>query len=273
MRLTRLATAAALALALAVGTAASQERDSTIEQGIPPFVGYVNDRAGVISEPRRAQLEGFLDQLEKKTGAEFAILTVPSCAPEDPAQYKVRVFETWKVGKHGADNGLLLLVSMQEHAIRFETGYGLEGVLPDGWQSRMTRREMIPRFRAGDPEGGIVAGVLASAQRIATDKGVTLTWDGHELRYQGGGTPMPRPLLIAIIVFILILVILAAAGSRGGGSPGGFGGLFLPTVMGRRSGGGFGGGFGGGGGGFGGGGSFGGFGGGSSGGGGGGGNW
>ncbi len=239
---------------------------------IPAYAGYVNDRANVLDADTRAKLEAFLDQLQKKTGAQFAILTVPTTAPEDPSAYKVRVFQAWKIGKKGDDNGLLMLLSAQEHALRFETGYGLEGTLPDGLESRIFRTVMAPKFRAQDFAGGITDGVLACAQRIAAEKGVTLEWNGAELRYS---MPQPRTggLIPALLVFgIIIVLVIVMSGGRGG--PGGRGG-YGPgwgTLMGL---GGMGGGFGGGGGGGfgGGGGGFGGFGGGSSGGGGGGGNW
>jgi uncharacterized protein len=262
----RLLLPAVLAVALA---APARGQDEAGLAPIPPPEGYVTDAARVLPEPRRAQLEGFLEQLKRKTGVQFAVLTVRTTAPEEPSGYKTRVFKQWGIGDRERDDGLLLLVAMEQREIRFETGYGLEGTLPDGWQSRMTRDLMIPRFRAGEPAEGIVAGVLASAQRIAAEKGVTLEWDGKELRYDG--TPRRRipPWLILLAVFLLVFVILPAiaAGSRhrgrgfwdGGHWGGGFGG--------------FGGGFGGGSFGGGGGSSFGGFGGGSSGGGGGGGKW
>jgi len=236
---------------------------------IPPYQGYVTDVAGVLPEPRRAQLEGFLDQLHGKTGVQFAVLTVPSCAPESPVTFKTRVFQSWGIGDRERDDGLLFLVSMEEHELRFETGYGLEGTLPDGWQSRMIRDLVVPRFRAGDPAEGITAAVLASAQRIAAEKGVTLEWDGRELRYDGPSRGGRLPLVPAILLFLLLFVVLPAITGRNlrrrrrrwwmSGGGGGFGG--------------WGGGFGGGGFGGGGGSSFGGFGGGSSGGGGGGGRW
>ena len=248
------------------------------EPSIPEPSGYVNDHAGLMDEPSRAKLEAFLDQVEKKTGAQFAVLTVKSTAPLTASEYKVRVFEQWKIGKKGEDNGLLLLVAVEERDARFETGYGLEGTLPDGFQSRVFRNQMAPRFREGDYTGGITAGMIACAARLAAEKGVTLEWNGEELRYDGGGeSGLPPRGLILFAVFVIILVIIASGllgravggGRRGGGYRGGWGGL---------GGGGFGGGFfgglGGGGGGFGGGGSsFGGFGGGGSGGGGGGGRW
>jgi uncharacterized protein len=167
-----------------------------------------------------------------------------------------------------------MLVAIEEREVRFETGYGLEGTLPDGLQSRIFRKVMAPRFRKDDYAGGVTAGVLACAQRIAAEKGVTLEWGGHELRY-GSRDDGPPPWALAIMVaLVLLFVLLRMIGGGGGGygpgrrrrwrrgwyiGPGGFGG-------GGFGGGGFGGG------GFGGG-SFGGFGGGASGGGGGGGKW
>jgi len=234
------------------------------EPAIPAPVGFVNDHANLLSEPDRAKLEAFLDQVKRKTGAEFAVLTMPTTAPLDPADYKVKVFERWKLGDASERNGLLLLVAVQEHKIWFETGYGLEGTLPDGLQARIILEEMTPRFRAGDFAGGITAGVLRAAARIAAEKGVTLEWNGAELRYDRvGSRPGPPPVLIGLILAFLLFSFMARiAGGFGMGRRGGWMG---PMMWG---GGGFGGGFGGGGGG-----GFGGFGGGSSGGGGGGGGW
>ena len=235
---------------------------------IPAYHGYVNDEAGVIPEQQRAQLEAFLDQVARKTGTQFAVLTVASTAPDEPDAYKVRVFEAWGIGSKEKDDGLLLLLAMQERRMVFETGYGIEGTLPDGWLSSMLRELAVPHLRAGETADAITVAVLAAAQRIAAEKGVTLEWDGKELRYTGDRKRNRPPEWVVLLVLLLILLLVSSAarrrGFRGGSGPwigGGFGG-------------GWGGGFGGGGGGFGGGGgSFGGFGGGGSGGGGGGANW
>ncbi|MCE9628049.1 MAG: TPM domain-containing protein [Candidatus Eisenbacteria bacterium] len=271
MKLLRAGLRLLVVLAIFLAPATSHAIDGSAP--IPDPAGYVNDRAGVIGEARVAELESFLDQLHTKTGAQFAVLTVADCEPDDPSVYKVRVFEKWGIGDKERRDGLLLLVAMKEREIRFETGYGLEGTLPDGWQSRMVRDLAVPRFRAGDPGEGITAVVLASAQRIAAEKGVTLEWNGQQLRYSEGRAssrklPWWASLLIFMFIFLVVLPALnhgRRTGWGGGGwGPGGFGG------------GGWGGGFGGGGGGGfggGGGGSFGGFGGGSSGGGGGGSSW
>ncbi len=258
--------------------AIAQTRDTvaTGEPAIPEPTGFVNDVAGILSEPKRAQLEGFLDQVKKTTGAEFAILTMRSTAPLSPSDYKVKVFERWGLGEKGQDNGLLMLVAVEEREVRFETGYGLEGALPDGFQSRVFRTEMAPRFREGDYDAGVVAGVLACAARIAKEKGVALTWEGRELRYREGrgGLPVWVLVIAVLMVFALASAISRSARHTGRRRRGGYG------SWGSWGGPGWGGGFGGGsfgGGSFGGGGSsggsFGGFGGGSSGGGGGGGSW
>lgn len=251
----------------AAGAAPARAQDDSGRAAIPRYTGYVTDAAGILDDARRAQLEGFLDQLHAKTGVQFAVLTVKTCAPEDPSTYKTRVFNEWGIGDKERKDGLLLLVAMQERFLRFETGYGLEGTLPDGWQSRMLRDLAVPAFRAGDPGEGITAAVLSSAQRIGAEKGVKLEWNGRELRYDtasGGGRGLPAwvILLIAFFIFFVLIPSLLAGRRRGWRSAAGWGGGF----------GGFGGGFGGGSGG-GGGGSFGGFGGGSSGGGGGGAGW
>ena len=248
------------------------------EPVIAPATGYVNDLAGVMDEVARARLEGFLDQVHKKTGAQFAVLTVPTTAPLTPDEYKVKVFEAWGIGGKEKDEGLLLLIAIQEREAKFETGYGLEGTLPDGWQSRMFRREMAPRFQQGDFAGGIAAGMIASAARVGKEKGVALEWDGRELRYTEDGEAsrgLPAPVFLLLLGLFIFSVIARASGMgrrrrrRGWWDSGGFGGWGGGFGGGGwGGGGGFGGGFGGGGGG-----GFGGFGGGSSGGGGGGGKW
>jgi len=245
------------------------------EVPIPPYTGYVTDDAGVIGDERQAQLEAFLDQLQKKTGVQFAVLTVASTAPEEPSTYKTRVFKAWGIGNAERDDGLLLLVAMEQREVRFETGYGLEGTLPDGWQSRMVRDLVLSRFREGQPDEGITAAVLACAQRIGAEKNVALEWNGKQLRYDRRSSSRLARYVPMLVLFLLFFVILPAIRSgRGRGGWGGFGGGGLGGG-GLGGLGGWGGGFGGGGGGFGGGGgsSFGGFGGGSSGGGGGGGKW
>jgi uncharacterized protein len=264
---------------LVLGLLVLAGRAFAAEPVIPEPTGYVNDTAGVMDERSRAKLESFLDQLHKKTGAYFAVLTVATTAPLDPREYKTQVFHRWKIANQEPFEGLLMLVAIEERRVDFETGYGLEGTLTDGFEADVVRRSVAPRFRERDYAGGITAGVLACAARIAKEKGVTLEWNGSELRYRRGRDEPPFWATL-MFGFFLVAMFLAVANAWRRGQ--GFGAALGPMIAGRRrrgSGwndwGGWGGGFGGGGGG-GGGGSFGGFGGGGgfgSGGGGGGGSW
>ncbi|MGH7742461.1 MAG: TPM domain-containing protein, partial [Candidatus Eiseniibacteriota bacterium] len=216
----RLAAAVSLLACTAIGSALPLLTLAPIaraqdEPAVPAYQGYVTDAAGVLSDDTRAKLEAFLDQVQKKTGAQFAVLTMASTAPAEPSDYKTRVFGTWKIGKQGNDNGLLLLIAMKEHKIYFETGYGLEGTLPDGLEARIVRERMVPLMRGGDVDGAVVAGVQAAALRIAADQHVTLTWDGRELRYGGDSAPGRFPVgLIVFVIFIIITSILRASGGR-----------------------------------------------------------
>ena len=87
---------------------------------IPAAVGHVNDFANVMDDASRAKLESFLAQVQEKTGAELAVLTVKNTGVDDPMDYKVKVFERWGLGKKGENNGLLMLVAIEQTTVRFE---------------------------------------------------------------------------------------------------------------------------------------------------------
>ena len=258
--------AAYRAWSAAPASAAPSTADSA---AFPEPAGFVNDRANLLDDTARAKLEAFLDQVKRKTGVQFALLTLPTTAPLDPVEYKTLAYQRWF---HGNRTSLLLLVAQEERRIHFETGYELEGILPDALEARIIRDEMRPRFRASDFAGGITAAVLHVSSIIAKDRGVTLEWNGSELRYrgEGGGGGFP-PLVAVFVAFVILMSMASAFGQRGRRGFRGGGWWIGPWL-----GGGMGGGFGGGGFGGGGGGGFGGFSGGGgfgSGGGGGGGGW
>jgi uncharacterized protein len=228
---------------------------------VPPLSGPVVDTAGVLSPAEERAIVTLVTELERKTTAEIAVLTVGSTAPLDPFDYGLRVAESWKLGKQGRDNGLLLLVAVGDRKVRFFAGYGLEGILPDGKLGAILDDYVTPHFRAGDYGGGIQAGVRAAAQEIADDAGVTL--EGEPLR--APRTPAPQVDLVWLLLFLFLFVLPLVLASRSRGRrrrwffPIFFGGgRFGGGFDGGGFGGGFGDGFGGGGGGFGGGGRFGG---------------
>ena len=155
-------------LTLAVPPAANAAEE------LPRATGPVNDRAGVISAVFFAKLTALVTEAEKKTGSEIVILTVPSIAPDDETSYARKIFDAWGIGKKGKDNGVLILLAIKERAWRIETGYGVEGILPDGRCGEIGRRFMVPSFTAGDYGAGLLNGAAAIAEAIAKDAGVSL---------------------------------------------------------------------------------------------------
>jgi uncharacterized protein len=129
----------------------------------------VNDYAGVMSPDQVRALESQLAQFEQDTGHQIAVLTIPTLAGEDLEGFSIRVAENWKIGKKGFDNGVILLVAVKDRRLRLEVGYGLEGVLPDAIAKRITSDYIVPRFRAQDYAGGIIAGIDAVQKVIKNE--------------------------------------------------------------------------------------------------------
>ncbi|HEY6821665.1 MAG TPA: YgcG family protein [Burkholderiales bacterium] len=129
------------------------------EIAIPPLKARITDLTGTLSEQQRSALERTLQEFETRKGAQVAVLMVPSTEPETVEQYAVRVEESWKLGRKGVDDGVLLVVAKNDRKLHIEVGYGLEGVLPDAVAKRIIDEDIVPRFRQGDFYGGIRAGV------------------------------------------------------------------------------------------------------------------
>ena len=228
--------------------------------------GYVSDFARVLNASDRAQLEEYAGRLEEATGAQMAIVTLDSLDGEPVEDVTNNLYRQWGVGKKGKDEGIMLLLAVRDHRDRIEVGYGLEPILPDGFDGSVLRR-IQPILRTGAYGQALFAAADQIGSTIAQAKGVALNF-GLQQRVRPAARPVtiPFPLIIIGIVFLLFLI------SRGGG--GGFWtGLILGNLMGRGGSGWGGGGFGGYDSGGGGGGGFGGFGGGDSGGGGASGSW
>jgi uncharacterized protein len=231
---------------------------------------YVTDLAHVITPTATARIEALCAEVQQKTGAQMAIVTVRSLEGEDVDQYANELFQQLGVGGKKNDRGVLLLVAPLEHKYRAEVGYGLEPVINDA-RAGDAGRAMVPFFRQGNYSSGIEAGAWQLANYIAADKDVTLTapQPAQPVQPRDQGPPSfpiwPIFLLIFIVFHVLRAIFRSATGRRGG--PRGGGGWWIGPMIGGMlgGGGGFGGSSGGGG--------FGGFGGGSSGGGGASGSW
>lgn len=137
------------------------------QKSLPELWGlHVHDEAKVLSQPTVDLLENQLRIYEDSTSNQIAILTVSSLEGENIEEYALRVAEKWKLGQKDKDNGALLLISVDDHKLRIEVGYGLEGVLTDALTSRIIRNEIAPQFREDDYDGGVKAGVDAMIAAI-----------------------------------------------------------------------------------------------------------
>jgi uncharacterized protein len=211
----------------------------------PALTGRVVDQAGLLGAQSRTALEAKLAQHESKTGEQVVVVTVSSLDGQSIEEYGVGLGRRWGIGTAGEDNGALLIVAPNEREVRIEVGYGLEGKLTDALASQIVQNEILPRFREGDMEGGIVAGAEA----------VLAILDGSyvpgEWSLPPGSAAAQEPFLPEWIVPIIffgvwgLIVFLVHRSRRGrrygpwGGTPGiggfGRGGGF----SGRSSGGGF----------------------------------
>jgi len=229
---------------------------------------YVQDNANVISASDEHSLNGILQELEQKTGAQYIILTVQTTGGMPIEQFSIELVEKWKLGQKGKDNGMLFTLAAKDRKYRFEVGYGLEGFVTDQYCGRIGRNVLVPYLRKGDFSQGIYQANLQVVQRIATEAGVTLSG-------MPNAGPMPdRRRAVGLpccsVLPMLFFMLLIFGSGRGMGwwfllpfMFGGFGGHGGYGRSGSFGGGSFGGGFGsfggGGGGGFGGGGASGGW--------------
>lgn len=220
----------------------------------------VNDFAGIFNRMELNKLESMLVAYDDSTSTQITVVTVPSLGGMEVADYANRLFEKWGLGQKDKNNGLLILLAMEEREVRIEVGYGLEDRVTDALSRRIIEQDMVPRFRQGDYAGGI----YAASKRV-----IDLLEGAYEAE-GGDGDPAGGNLVFVVLLIILIIIVVSARNGGGNNFTGKGRSGYQPPFFFPMGGGGFGGGFSGG---FGGGGGFGGFGGGLSGGGGASGRW
>lgn len=215
------------------------------EAAVPPKPAaasgiYVQDYAGVISQSDRQKILSIGQDLDNKTTAQIAVLTVKTLDGQPIEDYALEVLRTWGIGSKAKNNGALILVVTEDRRSRIEVGYGLEGVLTDGRTGNIQDRYMLPYFRRGDYSKGILQGYAAAAAAVAQSEGVQLQGvkysGGAQKSSAGGELPQWMNLLIAAAVIILLIIdnlflggiitrmllfFFIRGGGRGGG---GFGG-------------------------------------------------
>lgn len=216
---------------------------------VPPLKGRVNDYAAMLSPYAKQQLEGILRDLEKTDSTQIVVLTIPTLEGEVLEEFSIKVVDQWKIGQKDLDNGAVLLITKKERKIRIEVGYGLEGTLTDLMAGRIIRNVLVPQFRAGNIDQGVLDGVQAmigvvrgeyqAPEKIPSRKGS-----------KSRGTPFPFIILIAVAFLISMLGRLfrffghgsSHRSHRGTGWSGGFGGGGFSSGGFSGGGGGFGGG-------------------------------
>jgi uncharacterized protein len=167
------------------------------EVAVPPLAARVTDLTGTLSGEAVTRIETKLANLEAKKGSQIAVLIVPTTQPEEIEQFGIRVEDAWKLGRKGVDDGAYLIVAKDDRRARIEVGYGLEGALPDAVANRIIAETITPRFKLGDYDGGVEAGV---DQMISVVNGEPLPEpDKKWERHSGLGNLLP---ILLVVVFV-----------------------------------------------------------------------
>jgi uncharacterized protein len=198
---------AVLLLALSLGAWAQGPTSGL--QPIPALTARVTDLTGTLTAEQQGALEQKLAAFEAAKGSQLAVLIVPTTHPEEIEQYSIRVVDQWKLGRgtvggKKVDDGALLLVAKDDHRIRIEVGYGLEGVLTDAMSNRIISETIAPAFREGNFYEGVDAGL---DQMMKLIQGESLPPPEHSWQtgqHRGGGSILPE-LFFAVLVGSVVL--------------------------------------------------------------------
>ena len=202
----------------------------------PQLTGRVVDEAGILPAATEISLDQKLADLEAKTTDQFVVVTLKSLQGYEIADYGYQLGRAWGIGQKGDDNGVLLIVAPNERDVRIEVGYGLEGDLTDAVTRLIIENAILPKFRAGDMVGGVVAGVddvvkVLSGDAAAYKARAEQQPKSYEPSRPDGGSDA---IVIALIIIVFVVIIMSQGGGGGGrrrgppwwggGMGGGFGG-------------------------------------------------
>ncbi|TMH59530.1 MAG: YgcG family protein, partial [Betaproteobacteria bacterium] len=176
---------------------------------VPFLTGRVVDNAEILKPATREKITAELKAHEQASGDQIAVLTVPTIGDDSIEEYAVKVFENWKLGQKGKDNGVLVVVAPKDRKMRIEVGYGLEGTLTDAMASRIIRNVMTPSFKAGDFDRGIAAGVEAIVAQLEGKPGVAAeeaspASGSSGLHINAPDLPWPERILLGAFIFGII---------------------------------------------------------------------
>ncbi len=173
---------------------------------IPKLTARVTDLTGTLTAEQQTQLEQKLAAFESAKGSQLAVLIVPTTQPEDIAQYSIRVFDEWKLGRKSVDDGALLLIAKNDRRVRIEPARGLEGVLTDAMCNRIIEETIRPAFRQGNFYGGIDAALEQMMRLIQGEPLPPPDRGWHPGERSHGGGPLP---------FVLFAVLAGSVVLRG----------------------------------------------------------
>jgi uncharacterized protein len=188
---------------------------------VPTLKGRVNDYGGMLPPEAEARIEALLKELEEKDSTQVVVLTVPSLDGDSVEDFSMRVAERWKIGRKGFDNGAIMVIARDDRKVRIEVGYGLEGRLTDLTAGRIIRDRIVPEFRAGRFDQGLLNGVVALTEVVRGE-------------YQAPAQPPIGPaasgvedLVPFVLVFIFLVFMLGRVSRPLGTAAGGF---FMPFL-------------------------------------------
>jgi uncharacterized protein len=176
----------------------------------------------------RIELEAKLKNLEGKSGIQVVVATVKSLEGSDVETYANQLFRNWRLGEAKKNNGVLLLVAPNEHKVRIEVGYGLEGTLTDALSSVIISSAIVPRFKANDFPGGIERGIDGIISVLSGD---TTDWQPKPSVRAEDPPPLPNELFTILFLLIAIFVIWSLIRSARGTLPGRYAGRGGPIIL------------------------------------------
>jgi uncharacterized protein len=227
---------AALLVVLACGLLFAAEK-------YPQPRGAVNDFANIIDQASSAKMEALAREVLQKTGAAVVVVTVPTIGEnEETSLYVNGLYKAWGIGKKGEDKGVLIFLTVKEKKIRIETGYGVEGILPDGLVGEIRDKYLKPQLQAGKYGQAFYDTMYVLSSYIAKDAKVQLSGSPVPVRTKARTEKKGINIFTVIIILIaaalllgtpagrsmlpwLLLLLMSGGGGRGGGG-GGFGGGF-----------------------------------------------
>jgi uncharacterized protein len=247
--------------ALAVSFFLSLPLAEAVEK-FPKPIGAVNDFANLISPEYRQEMKALAHEVFEKTGTSVVVVTLQTVGDDDPRNYANSLYKAWGIGRKGEDKGVLIFLALKERRIRIETGYGVEGILPDGLVGEILDRDVTPYLKKGDYGRGLLNAMVSVSGVIAKDAKASLSEQPQTsgdmkpaASRKSRGVPwtsnVTSLLVLILIVFLLLgtkrgrdilpfilLMLLSGSGRGGGGGFDGFGGGGFGGFGGGSSGGG-----------------------------------